>query len=178
MLLQGHLESLDRLLLDMSAGVRWAPLTLLFVVASSWWVKGAFFVAVGAFGDVQSRRRFPLAATLACLTATAGALAAALLKEAFDRERPATADPDFDPVVGTPGSSSFPSGHATTAFAAAALVGAFHPRLRLPLYGIAALVALSRVYLGVHFWLDVVVGSALGVAIGLGIAAAARRVRI
>jgi undecaprenyl-diphosphatase len=171
------LERFDWAMLEMSADMRWAPLTAVFLVASSWWVKGALFVAVGGVGDVHSRRRFPLAATLACVTATLGAILAAVLKEAFDRDRPAVANPSFEPAVATPGSASFPSGHATTAFAAAALVGAFHPRFRIPLYGVATLVALSRVYLGVHFWLDVVAGSALGIAIGLAIAAAARRLR-
>jgi membrane-associated phospholipid phosphatase len=173
----GHLVFLDQLVLELSAGLRWAPLTVLFVVASSWWIKGPLFVAIGAVGDVHSRRRFPFAAALASVTATAGAVMAALLKEAFDRERPALADPGFEPLVGTPGSPSFPSGHATTAFAAAALVGAFHPRLRIPVYAMATLVALSRVYLGVHFWLDVTVGAVLGTALGLGIAAAAQRLR-
>jgi undecaprenyl-diphosphatase len=171
------LERFDWAMLEISADMRWAPLTAFFLLASSWWVKGALFVAVGGVGDVHSRRRFPLAATLACVTATLGAILAALLKEAFDRDRPAVADPSFEPAVGTPGSDSFPSGHATTAFAAAALVGAFHPRFRIPLYGVATLVALSRVYLGVHFWLDVVAGSALGIVIGLAIAFGARRLR-
>lgn len=171
------LDRVDWAMLEMSADMRWAPLTAVFLLASSWWVKGALFVALGGVGDVHARRRFPLASTLACVTATFGAILAALLKEAFDRRRPATADPSFDPAVDTPESASFPSGHATTAFAAAALVGAFHPRFRIPLYGVATLVALSRVYLGVHFWLDVVAGSALGIVIGLAIAVAARRLR-
>ena len=64
--------------------------------------------------------------------------------------------------MGLPSSSSLPSGHAATAFAAAAAVGSFHPRLRVPLYALAAVVALSRVYLGVHFWFDIAAGAALG----------------
>jgi undecaprenyl-diphosphatase len=46
-------------------------------------------------------------------------------------------------------------------------VALLHPRLRLPAFGLAALVALSRVYLGVHYWLDIAAGAALGVLIGL-----------
>ena len=74
-----------------------------------------------------------------------------------------------------PDTPSFPSGHATTAFAAAAVVGALYPRLRIPVYGLAALVGLSRVYLGVHYTLDVLAGAALGIALGLGVVWAIRR---
>ena len=72
--------------------------------------------------------------------------------------------------------TAHPSGHAATAFAAAVAVGVIYPRLRWPLVCVAGLVALSRVYLGVHYWLDVVVGCALGTAVGLGVAWSAERV--
>jgi undecaprenyl-diphosphatase len=73
-----------------------------------------------------------------------------------------------------PGSASFPSGHAATAFAAAVAVGVLFPRLRKPLLLLAATIAASRVYLGVHFATDVLVGSLLGAAIGLAMGLAAR----
>ena len=57
------------------------------------------------------------------------------------------------------------------------MVGAAYPRVRLPLLGLAALVALSRVYLGMHYWSDVLAGSLLGVAIGLAAVWLVRRVR-
>ena len=62
-----------------------------------------------------------------------------------------------------------------SAFAAATVVAAFHPRLRAPIYTLAALVALSRVYLGVHFWLDILAGALLGVLVGLVLTRIARR---
>ena len=165
----------DRLASESLEALRWAPMTMLFVLASSTWVKGPLFVAVAATTDFRSGRRLPTTALFAAATAVLASLAAAGLKEVFDRERPPLADPDVDPLVGLPSSPSFPSGHAATAFAAAALVGALRPRLRVPLYAVAALVALSRVYLGVHYWLDVIAGAALGIAIGLAGAWAWRR---
>lgn len=146
---------------------------MLFLVASAWWVKGLAFVTVGALGDLRSRR-VPLTATCAAIACGSASVLAALSKELVDRARPALADPGISSLVATPGSPSFPSGHAATAFAGAAVVGVFYPRLRWPLYGLAALVALSRVYLGVHFWLDVLAGAALGLGIGLGAAWASR----
>ena len=84
-----------------------------------------------------------------------------------DRARPPVADPGLDPVGAIPASASFPSGHSATAFATAVAVGLVYPRLRLPLLALAALVALSRVYLGMHYSTDVLAGTALGVAVGL-----------
>jgi undecaprenyl-diphosphatase len=172
-----HLLSGDRVLLEALDGLRWEPLTVVFVMLSAWWMKGVAFVAVGALGDVRARRQLPVASLIAAVSVGIGSLVVALLKETVDRPRPAHADPGIDTAVGTPGSPSFPSGHTATAFAAAAVVGAFYPRLRWPLYALAALVGMSRIYLGVHFALDVVAGAILGLSIGLCIVWAVRKGR-
>ena len=169
-----ELQQLDEAALQLVHALRWGPATALFVLASAWWVKAPLFVAAGALADLRTKRWFPLGTVLATLCAVVGSVTAALLKESVDRERPPLANPEVDPLVDLPDSPSFPSGHAATAFAAAAAVSSLHPRLRLPLYVLAALVALSRVYLGVHFWLDVIVGAVVGITIGC---AAARLVR-
>jgi undecaprenyl-diphosphatase len=74
------------------------------------------------------------------------------------------------PVIVTPGFPSFPSGHAAVAFAVAFVIG-LHYRNRAAwitsLIG-AAIISFSRVYLGVHYPLDVLAGAFLGVAIGVG----------
>ena len=171
-----HLVQWDRLALEFSHALRWSPLTVLFVLASAWWVKGPIIVAAGALGDARARRRLPIAATCATTAVLAGSVLSTLLKELVDRLRPALADPAVTTLVTTPDSPSFPSGHATTSFAAAAAVGALHPRLRLPLLALAALVGFSRVYLGVHYWLDVLAGAALGIALGLLAVWAVRRI--
>jgi membrane-associated phospholipid phosphatase len=88
-----------------------------------------------------------------------------VLKRAFDRPRPSLVDPAVHPLVAVPHSAAMPSGHASTAFAAAVAVGLVHPRLRWPLLALAALIALSRVWLGVHYLTDVIAGAALGAAI-------------
>jgi len=74
-----------------------------------------------------------------------------------------------------PGSSSFPSGHAASAFAFATAVTAELPQLSLPLYGLATAVAYSRVHTGVHFPSDVMAGAVLGSAVGTGVSQASRR---
>ena len=144
--------------------IRWGPATFLLLLASAWWVKWPLIAAVAAAGDC--RRRCLPRATLAAFgaVAAAGGLVT-VFKELFDRARPPVSGVEAVGVI--PASASFPSGHAATAFAAAVAVGAFYPRLRRPLLGLAAVVALSRVYLGVHYASDVLAGTALGVALGL-----------
>jgi membrane-associated phospholipid phosphatase len=67
--------------------------------------------------------------------------------------------------VRMPKSRSFPSGHAASAFAFATGVAGTHPRIAVPLRGLATLVAYSRVHTGVHFPGDVVAGALVGTAV-------------
>jgi undecaprenyl-diphosphatase len=94
------------------------------------------------------------------------------LKALFERARPPEVDPGLGSLVALPANASFPSGHSATAFAAATAVAIVCPRLRPVVLVLAAAVALSRVYLRVHFPLDVVAGGLLGAAVG-GLAALA-----
>ncbi len=87
-----------------------------------------------------------------------------LLKAIFDRARP-----QVSALVARPRSESFPSGHAATSFACATVIGALEPRLRAAAYVLAAAIAFSRLYVGVHYPLDVLAGAAWGVAVGLAV---------
>lgn len=69
-------------------------------------------------------------------------------------------------VTNPPRDFSFPSGHATFAWALAIVLAAKEPRLKYFYYTLAILICFSRVYLGVHYPSDVVSGSFLGLAIG------------
>jgi undecaprenyl-diphosphatase len=170
-----QLHQVEAFALSAVEGVRWGPLTVVFVLASAWWVKAPLFVAIGACGDVRARRSFPLTASAAALSVVAAGAVSMLLKLSFDRARPPESGIGIEPLVATPTDPSFPSGHTLTAFAAAAVVSSFHPRLRWPLYALAAVVGFSRIYLGVHFWLDVIAGAAVGIAVGLVAARCAAR---
>jgi membrane-associated phospholipid phosphatase len=67
--------------------------------------------------------------------------------------------------VAMPVSTSFPSGHAASAFAFATGVTHELPTVGIPVHGAAAVVAYSRVHTGVHYPLDVVAGSLVGSAL-------------
>ncbi|MGW6706147.1 phosphatase PAP2 family protein [Streptomyces sp. NPDC054956] len=69
-------------------------------------------------------------------------------------------------LVAQPQTTSFPSGHAASAFAFASGVALESPGWGAALAPVAACVAFSRVYTGVHYPSDVLAGAALGVAAG------------
>jgi undecaprenyl-diphosphatase len=69
---------------------------------------------------------------------------------------------------------SFPSAHAADTAAAAIVIGWAAPALTPVAVGIAALVGISRVYLGVHYPSDVVAGWVLGAAVGAALITIAR----
>ena len=79
--------------------------------------------------------------------------------------------------VPMPTSSSFPSGHAASAFAFAGAVAGSMPGIAVPLRGLAAAVAYSRVHTGVHFPGDVVVGSLVGAMVGEATSLVGRAIR-
>jgi undecaprenyl-diphosphatase len=89
-------------------------------------------------------------------------LVSALLKAAIPRARP-----HLNHLVTLPTSHSFPSGHAATSFACATVLGAAAPRYRIAFLVLAAAIAYSRLYNGVHYPLDVLGGVVLGVLVGL-----------
>ena len=169
------LTSLDLQLTHETAEMRWGPATTFFALASAWWVKGPVLVGLGGVSDGLRRRLVPL---VMLASAAAFVLASGLnmaLKALVDRHRPPLTDPDIAHVGDLPASPSFPSGHAMTAFAAATAIAVLCPRMRWPALGIALVVAVSRPYLGVHFWADVIAGGLLGAAIGAAVALAVRR---
>jgi undecaprenyl-diphosphatase len=101
------------------------------------------------------------------------------LKPLGDRRRP-DRDTNHVPVtrqVEMPHSTSWPSGHAASAFAFAAGVGSAWPAAGVPLSFVASLVAYSRVHTGVHYPSDVMAGTVSGVALAPMAVAAVKRVR-
>ena len=88
------------------------------------------------------------------------------IKRLFRRERP-TASGDDRFAVRTPSTSSFPSGHASSAAFATVVLGALGGWAWVPLWvGVAAVVAFSRVVVRIHHLSDVIAGIATGAVLG------------
>ncbi len=136
------------------------------------WFLVAGFLAL--LGGRRGRR--------AALTGLAAVGAASLvvnqpMKMAGERRRPDRAGLGVPQRrwVPMPASTSFPSGHSASAAAFAVAVGDVLPALRLPLRAAASIVAFSRIYTGVHYPSDVLVGAAVGAILGRLASAAALR---
>lgn len=92
-------------------------------------------------------------------------LAVSIVKRLIGRARPDRVDGQhifFSPFSWSNDYASLPSGHSTTAFAAAVAFGALFPRARLPLFAFAIMIALSRVVLGAHYPSDIIAGAVFG----------------
>jgi membrane-associated phospholipid phosphatase len=110
--------------------------------------------AIGAAVDPGRRREFGRVAA----TVFSSFFANQAVKFVARRPRPQL--PDLPPLVHTASQRSYPSAHATTSTAGAVALSRLLPPA--PVYGFALALALSRLYLGVHYPSDTVAGAALG----------------
>jgi undecaprenyl-diphosphatase len=139
---------------------------------------GAVWIVLAVALGLLQRRGPRWTVGIAVLTAVATFVADSLalgVKDLTNRPRPFEAHPQIHPLY-VVHSSSFPAGHAATAFAGAALLSFLAPRLAPAFVALAALIAWSRVYDGVHYPSDVLAGAVLGALVGVAAAAAARLV--
>jgi undecaprenyl-diphosphatase len=112
---------------------------------------------------VATRRMRPLNfVQLALSILLASTVSNHLLKPAFNRERPYVSSPNVEIIGARPDDASFPSGHAANAFAGMTVLLQAVPAGRLLWWPLALTIAYSRVYLGVHYPLDVIGGAVVG----------------
>ncbi len=143
---------------------------------SGWflWPIGLMLIAIAVIAAFELARiaRLVLAALAVRLTYVFLAIGlpglfVAVVKRMIGRQRPPMTDVVGDPFSYAPFAwkaafAGMPSGHATTAFAAAFAVGALWPRARPAMWVFAAVIAVSRVAVSAHYPSDVFVGAAAG----------------
>jgi undecaprenyl-diphosphatase len=128
-------------------------------------VYGAVWIALALVLAVRWRR--PELVPIVTATVFAADEITRGLKHLSGRERPYVAEPEPEPLLTPDSELSFPSGHASTSFAGATLLTLLLPSLAIPFYALAALIAWSRVYVGVHYPFDILAGALLGLAVAL-----------
>ncbi|MFM8858108.1 MAG: phosphatase PAP2 family protein [Actinomycetota bacterium] len=122
---------------------------------------------VAAARGVTSDRRADQALALSALLGAESLIVNQGIKKLFRRQRPTeSGDERFD--VRTPSTSSFPSGHASSAFFAATLLTYLDGRRSAPMwFGLAGVVATSRAFVRIHHASDVIGGAAVGLGLGM-----------
>jgi membrane-associated phospholipid phosphatase len=126
-------------------------------------VQGGIFLVIAAIAAFYWRR--PAIFVYVLIGALVADGLSFVLRYAIGRERPPLDYPDPTPLVRLPDNPAFPSGHAATSFACAALLAWLTPLPKIPLFVLAGLIAFSRVYVGVHYPLDAIGGALVGLAV-------------
>ncbi|MDD6380428.1 MAG: phosphatase PAP2 family protein [Lachnospiraceae bacterium] len=105
---------------------------------------------------------------ITCALALASeAIIVVILKNTVCRSRPIWLDPTVQMLVKIPKDYSFPSGHSAASFSVAVSIFLYKKRWGIAAIILAALIAISRMYLFVHFPTDVIVGTLIGISMAL-----------
>lgn len=158
----------DRLNDDLAG--RWGALDDVMKFAATYliYVMAAIVVAswFARFGSSENRRVAVYSAGIAAGVAVG---IAALISSTYDHPRPFMDRSDVVLLIHHAADSSFPSSHATAAFALAAAVGLYRPRFGIVLLLLACLVSVARVFVGVHYPGDVGAGALIGIGSAIAV---------
>jgi undecaprenyl-diphosphatase len=136
-----------------------------FYAASAVGDHGVIWLILAVVRGLRSEDAWRATVRAAAAVAIESALVNGPVKWVFRRQRPAPRGTRPHPLR-TPRTSSFPSGHATSAFCAAALLSDGDPVMRPFYYALAGVVAWSRVHVRAHYASDVLGGIVIGVLLG------------
>ena len=160
------IQSLDSaLLMQIQDTVRTGFLSAVLVPVSRAGDMGIFWIVLCVLLLVFRRTRSGGALTL-CGLAVEFALCDLVLKRLILRPRPYLVVYGLVCLVPPESSTSFPSGHAASSFVCACLLTCLFGKKGALAYIPASLIALSRIYVGVHYPSDVLAGIALGTLVG------------
>jgi undecaprenyl-diphosphatase len=132
------------------------------LVASAIGAKGAVWIVLGLISWAAAPAKGMKAWRLLLALGLTGLMVDVIIKPVIGRVRPFVDHVEYREIGVRPDTPSFPSGHAATSAAGALAFARIWPAAAIPAWTLAAVIAISRVALGVHFPSDVLVGFLLG----------------
>ncbi len=134
-----------------------------FTELGSWWFTSSACLLFIMLGRGKARMTGLEAAT----SLVSGSLLVLIMKRVIGRERPYLSILDVNTLRKLWKDHSFPSGHTAAAFEMAVSLSFGYPSLYLVFLGLAAMVGISRIYVGMHYPTDVLIGAALGSSLSI-----------
>ncbi|MEY8001308.1 phosphatase PAP2 family protein [Clostridium sp. Mt-5] len=122
---------------------------------------GAVWIAIAIYSLMDKQYRYEGKVVLSTLIIST-IIGEGVLKNLIKRSRPFDAEKNVKLLITKPISYSFPSGHALSSFAVAGVLSVYFAKYELIFIGLAFFIAISRIYLCVHYTTDVIGGIAIG----------------
>jgi len=122
--------------------------------------SSAFWILLIVLFWLKNKKKISLHLLYAFILDTASIL---LLKFIFLRPRPSEV---FNLGIDIEIGPSFPSGHTERAFSGAFVLSNYYKKYRILFYSLSILIAFSRIYIGLHFPLDTLIGAINGILFG------------
>ena len=127
---------------------------------------GLLWIGISILFILRNKSR-KIGVVLICALILTSLLGEGLIKHIVKRKRPFIKMNICDQlIIGTPSTYSFPSGHTASSFAVSAVFIAISSKISIIIIIISTLIALSRIYLKVHYVSDVIGGAILGLFCG------------
>ena len=123
-------------------------------------------ILIGAIGLFAGKKYTKLTSLILIFSFVIARYSNKAIKFFVKRPRPYETLENVRLLLGPASGFSFPSGHSMVFFCLATVIAMRYPKFRYPSFIAAALVALSRPYIGVHYPSDILAGSLLGILIG------------
>ena len=127
-----------------------------------WFMAGCLPLLLILWFYKDRKRALKVLVAMALSIALSDAISYRVIKPMVNRPRPAESGITVQMRTNPHSGKSFPSNHAANNFAGATILSFAYPQLRLAFLGVALIVSISRVYVGVHYPFDILGGAILG----------------